>query len=100
MKNQMELNKLGLVELNQKEIVEIEGGKLSVWAAILGVVAAVESVFTAVESDFTASVVSLGFLELQAAATTMATTAERIIILFFISKLWLKFGLNQKMLSG
>jgi len=66
----------------------------------LGVVAAVESVFTAVESDFTASVVSLGFLELQAAATTMATTAERIIILFFISKLWLKFGLNQKMLSG
>jgi len=47
----MELNKLGLVELNQKEIVEIEGGKLSVWAAILGVVAAVAAIIAYATGD-------------------------------------------------
>jgi hypothetical protein len=51
MKNQMELSKMDLVELNQKETVAIEGGKLAVWAAILGVVAAVAAIIAFATHD-------------------------------------------------
>jgi hypothetical protein len=49
MKNQMELEKLGLIELNTTEKTTIEGG--SFWAAFFAVVAAVAAIIAVLTND-------------------------------------------------